>query len=1023
MFGRNFPQFLGHARDVLFTDKFAKLKTEYQRLEDSYLEAEKQLEECQRTEPNVRKRVIRMSPRMKPRPRRRSPPFQRQSVEIQTSPVPSITEPVKPRRVIRMSPRMKPHPVRRIIHVPSSRPPSNQHPPTRVPSAQLPSRQSSIGPSRQASVVPSRQQSFVPSRQASIVPSRQSSVIPSRQQSYVPSRQSSIRVPLPRQNSNRLNVNERKITQLPEGVVEKLILARNELKQFIRQEETREQSGGQAGKEKQAVDLLVEIWSLIHRTPIMLLLSRLSPENIKLLKIEDNQQVILQLLFISWNKVPEALREKLTRLKHRHTEFVKKIEETHEECVSRLEYLRAMAQALNKHIPNDDLTEFIISIYSFAEKVPSYTKNVIKLHHASIMQDVQHMVYQTTTSDGFDTVTYIRIRVDGPINKRYKAYYRNAPSQMLQIDYMPQDKILRPMTYMYGPFTRIFTDKRNKGIAQHCSEMKELLQRRDVLVMGYGPSGAGKTVTLIGLRGPQKEDGVIVQLLNEIGSNTGASLQIEAIEYVLNQKNNIAGEFRKKNPGKIKLTVIPTKIEFVMGDQYYDTVSGISLAQFMLECANNLRITARTPNNPESSRGHLIFKVSFSRSTLKDLYIADLAGVEGEFACNTTADVKKFIEDKYSSNYESLKKFDLMKMTDDPDWDEFMTSFFRQGLSLEDKIGIMSKLGDLFETLTKSGVQTWAPKFRDVFGKFAKNINPKTPIQDVMKETEHYFNWAGFKLFGIKFKRDKKFGIPTLDTEGWNMLKFNISKPADFKMYFKQRVEAYKTCFRRKAEGVFIMASLGAIRRNLMNPTANLSADCPLKRSPLYFDACALQNCPFEPSGECFAMRRNSFKSKNNIKSNLPDILDLPQRPALIVFGVLNLSQGVDDPQTLPYVDPTELRRLIADSDEQRRHVVLNHTQKWIESNKSFIPEITFEKLQRQIDEIRNKSLSNTEYNRNHTRDLTIELFDMISDINQTSSLGVLDYLDNIAKYTLDAARCAWSLGEHPKLLNFRRVV
>lgn len=80
--------------------------------------------------------------------------------------------------------------------------------------------------------------------------------------------------------------------------------------------------------------------------------------------------------------------------------------------------------------------------------------------------------------------------------------------------------------YMFGPFTKVFPPgfKENKEVAPHLTEiLTNLSNGKNVFVLGYGASGAGKTSSLIYFKLDKpdgtriRQDGIIIELCNYLG--------------------------------------------------------------------------------------------------------------------------------------------------------------------------------------------------------------------------------------------------------------------------------------------------------------------------------------------------------------------------------------------------------------------------------------------------------------------------------------------------------------------------
>ena len=154
---------------------------------------------------------------------------------------------------------------------------------------------------------------------------------------------------------------------------------------------------------------------------------------------------------------------------------------------------------------------------------------------------------------------------------------------------------LRLPNYAYGPFDAVFVpEATNTAIANELREsMLEELNDHPLVLIAYGASGSGKTSTLIQLKnGSQNEDGVAFML--------GTPKEITYTEY--------------------KADGARTEID-------------LQNATDVQEKLANERETKATPNNPISSRSHVVVKLMFE-GVENALYVCDFAGIEAQFACD-----------------------------------------------------------------------------------------------------------------------------------------------------------------------------------------------------------------------------------------------------------------------------------------------------------------------------------------------------------------------------------------------------
>ena len=174
--------------------------------------------------------------------------------------------------------------------------------------------------------------------------------------------------------------------------------------------------------------------------------------------------------------------------------------------------------------------------------------------------------------------------------------------------------------FTFGPVKRVFMpNDTNEDVAEGCEAIDNvsdiLRDGGDVIVMGFGVSGAGKTSTLAWLtvvdkdgRTVKEEEGVVYHWLQ--GSRVE---QIKVTEFKAGGKKD--GFVTAITSDKVKFDDIRTVLKYV-----------VNVAIKPLEREKS------TPNNIDSSRSHIAVSI-----TLHDggtLHLVDLAGSEGAFVAD-----------------------------------------------------------------------------------------------------------------------------------------------------------------------------------------------------------------------------------------------------------------------------------------------------------------------------------------------------------------------------------------------------
>ena len=222
--------------------------------------------------------------------------------------------------------------------------------------------------------------------------------------------------------------------------------------------------------------------------------------------------------------------------------------------------------------------------------------------------------------------------------------------------------------YFFGPFDGFYDSKmKNSTIASESSVLildKLIGQDQDMCVIGYGQSGSGKTSTLIYFN-KNKEDGILIEVckiprfietFNRIelkmvnlyvyhGTGVNDMARIQENDYKYNLME-IAGD---TNPtfiyDKNRKTWMYEK-DLKDNSIPDDKKKGLGL---FIDRAFAEREVEPTPNNPNSSRSHVVVCLTLNKSNgdgIRKLVVCDLAGVENVFNCENNEEILKF-DDRY----------------------------------------------------------------------------------------------------------------------------------------------------------------------------------------------------------------------------------------------------------------------------------------------------------------------------------------------------------------------------------------
>jgi len=276
------------------------------------------------------------------------------------------------------------------------------------------------------------------------------------------------------------------------------------------------------------------------------------------------------------------------------------------------------------------------------EKINEYKKNYARLTHINYMLEVK-----------LDENTFYIYNDDGE-----KVKFNNTTKNE---------------QYILGPFDYIFNDveNQNKTIVEKVS--KELntdliTNQKDLMVIGYGQSGSGKTSTLIKFEaGDASEDGVLEEYLNLLQKgNKLKSVAVECVNLyiepdgdkpssydnfdVLTQyKTEIYDWKQNQNVHEPGQTQQLLKGELKPKDSFIEKQTINSKDDVATVCKQILmlfdaRQIASTPNNEKSSRSHIVvcLTLELNEGEPRKIVVCDLAGVENQFACENDEEIKRF---------------------------------------------------------------------------------------------------------------------------------------------------------------------------------------------------------------------------------------------------------------------------------------------------------------------------------------------------------------------------------------------
>ena len=187
--------------------------------------------------------------------------------------------------------------------------------------------------------------------------------------------------------------------------------------------------------------------------------------------------------------------------------------------------------------------------------------------------------------------------------------------------------------------------------------INKIISKEDIIILGYGQSGSGKTSTLIySTFDGTTTEGIIPRLLNKLkhSYNDLVILELIFIDIYLNWDNISSLNDITRNHYMIKQM---ENIEFYFDGSTWKSINNDYNLGKVINDTFDLREIEPTENNPNSSRSHVLIHIKLldnSRNILSNIVIGDLAGVENTFSGNPSKLVildKNYSEhsDKYSN--------------------------------------------------------------------------------------------------------------------------------------------------------------------------------------------------------------------------------------------------------------------------------------------------------------------------------------------------------------------------------------
>ena len=229
-------------------------------------------------------------------------------------------------------------------------------------------------------------------------------------------------------------------------------------------------------------------------------------------------------------------------------------------------------------------------------------------------------------------------------------------STMLQMQH-----IAHPKPYIFGPFNSVIhklvpREATGKDWTTNQGMFDAVSAGNDVVILGYGASGAGKTSFLVAMTGGKRKDvdstGVFSYILKFISEKLGVSQftldvhQAMSKDVFTQSATAIGSKDMKCTDDVNKNCNVPTGSTqtYVLKDKVLqqDQISAVETFLEVKVTEPAFRETWATVNNPNSSRTHAIVRVEFGatdeeRAKYGRILLGDLAGYENHFDCRLSS--------------------------------------------------------------------------------------------------------------------------------------------------------------------------------------------------------------------------------------------------------------------------------------------------------------------------------------------------------------------------------------------------
>lgn len=332
--------------------------------------------------------------------------------------------------------------------------------------------------------------------------------------------------------------------------------------------------------------------------------------------------------------------------------------------ILKLEYIyNKFFNKKTKEIISDSLQQYYLTLYNNNSSVLTFVK---------VRQDSEYVNPRFNIENNNNNLILTYKNFPTKITKNLQTCGTNKGKKCVPIDpeELKQSKVEK---YYIGPINGYFDKSfNNSDIANsdNCGKLilNKLIKGENVIVIGNGQSGSGKTSSLITLYNSsmKKEDvGILPLICNKLPNDftkiksTMLDIYLNYEDLLWNSSSNLQNEILERH-NLVKPIEINNKynIEFSRKDNIWidSSLDKDNTLGLIINKAFDKREIEPTKNNPNSSRSHVVVLLELYKgdTEISKFVICDLAGVEDVFTCNISEIL--LLNDKYAKDSDKYKE-------------------------------------------------------------------------------------------------------------------------------------------------------------------------------------------------------------------------------------------------------------------------------------------------------------------------------------------------------------------------------